>query len=69
MLISQPLMKTGGQLILSAPALFSAKYKRFFLENLLLVRFLCWRDISRDFFFFFFLEKGLNSFFRINMKK
>ena len=37
-----------------------------FIENLLLARFLCWRDISRDLFFY---EKGLKFFFRINMKK
>ena len=53
-------------LTLSAPALFSAKYKSFLLENLLLARFLCWRDISRDLFF----REGFEVFFfHINMKK
>ena len=33
--------------------------QKFFLENLLLARFFCWRDISRD----LFLEKGLKFLF------
>ena len=57
---------TVHSLTLSVPALFSAKCKRFFLENLLLAWFLCWRDISRDLFF----REGFEVvFFHINMKK
>ena len=39
--------------------------QKFFLENLLLARFLCWRDISRDLFF----REGVEVFFHMNMKK
>ena len=35
---------------ISASPIFG-QVQKFFLENLLLARFLCWRDISRDFFF------------------
>ena len=52
-------------LALSAPALFSAKYKSFFFENLLLALFLCWRDISGDLLF----REGFEVFFHTNIKK
>ena len=39
--------------------------QKFFLENLLLVRFLCWRDISRDLFF----RQDFELFFHIGVKK
>ena len=48
----------------SASPIFS-QVQKFFLENLLVARFLCWRNISRD----LFLEKGLKFLFHINMKK
>ena len=41
------------------------RHQKFFLENLLLARFLCWRDISRDLFF----REGFEVFFHINIKK
>ena len=49
----------------SASPIFG-QVQNFFLENLLLAWFLCWRDISRDLFFF---REGLKFFFHINMKK
>ena len=52
-------------LTLSAPALFLAKCKSFFLENLLLARFLCWREISGD----LFLSEDFELFFHIGVKK
>ena len=54
-----------GALTLSAPALFLARCKSFFLENLYLASFLCWRDISRDLFF----KRRLWTFFHIGVKK
>ena len=44
--------------------LAKCKFFCLFFENLLLARFLCWRDISRDLFF----AKILN-FFHIGVKK
>ena len=69
MLISQPLMKTGGQLILSAPALFSAKYKSFFFRKFIASSvFMLERYIKRLFFFFFFRE-GFEFFFTYQHEK
>ena len=50
----------------SASPIFG-QVQKFFLENLLLARFLCWRDISRDLFFFF--RERFEVIFHINMKK
>ena len=49
----------------SAPALFLAKWQKFFLENLLLARFLCWRDVSRELYF----REDFELFFHIGVKK
>ena len=39
--------------------------QKYFLENLLLARFSCWRDISRDLFF----SEDFELFFHIGVKK
>ena len=48
----------------SASPIFG-QVQKFFLENLLLAQFLCWRDISRD----LFLEKTLKFFFSYKHEK
>ena len=49
----------------SASPIFG-QVQKFFLENLLLARFLCWRDISRDLFFF---REGFEVFFSYKHEK
>ena len=52
-------------LTLSAPALFSAKYKIFFRNFIAISVFMLERSIKRPFFF----REGFEVFFHINMKK
>ena len=58
-----PLQCREGINLFSASPIFG-QVQKFFLENLLLARFLCWRDLSRDLFF----REDFELFLHINMK-